>query len=384
MGSRISQTAQGLVPASFSRHSIGPIDVYGFVLVAATALLTALLLKGVDLLSRAVFAPLARRTKLVADDRLCELIHRVLRGVVLFGGWFLILSFANLPAFPVDWRTGGWRIYMTCVLVWAGVLVYRALELSLTSIGSRKRRASGRSLLDRSFITLLQNLLRFLVFALVVVTVIQGWGYNAATLLAGIGLGGLAVAFAAQDTIANFFGSLILYTDRPYRIGDWIRISDVDGYVEQIGLRSTRVRQLDKTVAIIPNKLVASERIINLSASIGRRIMFRATFTKDQPVDRIRAAVMEIRELLETFSDRVTNVRTAHVDNIDELNGSIQVIAYSRSIAGNDWREVRQDIILGTLEILAKHGVKSGISEFTANYGSDAAPTQAPVRTSAE
>jgi len=375
LGTALEQRGQDLTPQWLNAQLRG-INIADALLIAASILLTVLLLRLAGLLAKLVLAPLARRTPKASDDELYALGHRLLRGLALFGGWFLIIAFLNLPSSPIDWRSGAWRVYMTCILVWAGLLLYRLLFVFLGAVGTRQR--AGHSLLDRSMVALLQNVLRFLVFALVAISIIQGWGYNAGTLLAGIGLGGLAVAFAAQDTIANFFGSLILYTDRPYKLGDWIQIGDVDGYVEHISLRSTRVRQFDGNLVIMPNKVVTSEEITNLGQASGRKLMFRASFSTDQPVERLRAAVVDVRALMDSMDEQLTPKRYAHIEDLADTSGTIQVIAYSRTLVVREWFTVRQELILGVLEILARHGVKTGISEFTALYGSDAPPTQAP------
>src|SRR5690606_30681737 len=119
----------------------------------------------------------------------------------------------------------------------------------------------------------------------------EAWGYNATTLLAGVGLGGLAVAFAAQDTISNVFGSIIIYSDRPFKVGDWVKIGTVEGDVEEIGIRSTRIRKFDKTVVLVPNKRLTNEEILNFTQMTARRLTQTIFLDKTNPPDKIEKAL---------------------------------------------------------------------------------------------
>src|SRR6185503_18333546 len=101
----------------------------------------------------------------------------------------------------------------------------------------------------------------FVVFG--VLMVVQSLGYDVKALLAGLGIGGLAFALAAQDTLANVFGSVVVAVDQPFKIGEVVRIGAFVGGVEDIGLRSTKLRSVDKSLVVIPNKTVASETITN-------------------------------------------------------------------------------------------------------------------------
>ncbi len=132
--------------------------------------------------------------------------------------------------------------------------------------------AKTESELDDSLVPLVSKTLRILIVLFAVLTVIQDLGVNVFSLLAGIGIGGLAIALAAKDTAANFFGSLMILFDQPFKIGDWIKIDDLEGTVEEIGFRSTRVRTFYDSQIIIPNAKIANSDIDNL----GRR-QFRRT-----------------------------------------------------------------------------------------------------------
>jgi len=128
--------------------------------------------------------------------------------------------------------------------------------------------------------------------------IVQSLGYNVSTILQGLGIGGLAFALAAQDTIANLFGSLVVAIDQPFKIGETVKIGTHTGTVEDIGLRSTKIRLIDKSLVVMPNKLVSSEAIVNLSRSTQRRVEQVIGLTYDTTPDQLAVIVEDIREIL--------------------------------------------------------------------------------------
>jgi MscS family membrane protein len=117
--------------------------------------------------------------------------------------------------------------------------------------------------------------------------------------LTTLGIGGLAFALAAQDTIANVFGSVVVATDQPFKVGETVQIGANIGVVEDIGLRSTRIRTTAKSLLVIPNKTVAGETITNLSRFTGRRVEFTVGLTYATTADQMEAIVGDIRKLLQ-------------------------------------------------------------------------------------
>ena len=131
-----------------------------------------------------------------------------------------------------------------------------------------------------------------------VLMVVQSLGFDVKALLAGLGIGGLAFALAAQDTIANLFGSIVVAIDQPFKLGEVIKIQGNIGMVEDIGLRSTKLRLLDKSLIVMPNKMVAAESIINLSRFTGRRVEQVIGLTYDTTAQQMEEVVAEFRRLI--------------------------------------------------------------------------------------
>jgi len=176
-------------------------------------------------------------------------------------------------------------------------IVYLAVEAFGRVLGDRVK--STENTLDDQLAPFVTKTLKALVLILGGLIVIQNFGINVVSLLAGLGLGGLALALAAQDTAANIFGSITIIADRPFQVGDHIKFnSGVEGIVEDVGFRSTRIRTPYKSLVTIPNSIVAKENVENLSARAGRRIRHTVGFTYDTPVEKIQTFIKHVNQFI--------------------------------------------------------------------------------------
>ncbi|RME36728.1 MAG: hypothetical protein D6788_10975, partial [Planctomycetota bacterium] len=151
---------------------------------------------------------------------------------------------------------------------------------------------------DDVLIPMLRKILRIFVVVVGLLMIAEWMDYEWKTIFAALGIGGVALAFAAQDTIGNFFGSVTVLFDRPFGIGDWIRIGDVEGTVEHVGFRSTRVRTFYHSLVTIPNSKMVNTQVDNFGARRYRRTKVMLSVTYDTPPEKIEAFCEGIRELI--------------------------------------------------------------------------------------
>ena len=157
-----------------------------------------------------------------------------------------------------------------------------------------------KSKLDDMLVPLVRKSLRITIVFLALLQIATSLSDKPVTsLLAGLGVGGLAVALAAQDTIKNFFGSLIILADKPFELGDRIVVEGHDGPVEEIGFRSTRIRTLEGHLVTVPNSNMANKTILNISRRPYIRRLFHITITYDTPLEKVQRAVEIIKNILE-------------------------------------------------------------------------------------
>ncbi len=147
--------------------------------------------------------------------------------------------------------------------------------------------AKTKTDLDDHMLPIIRKLINFVIIAIVAIMVIDRLGYNVGSLLAGLGLGGLAFALAAQDLVGNLFGGVAILIDKPFKLGERIKINEVDGFVREIGLRTTRVETFGGTMVVMPNSKVVNSDLENVTAEKQRRMVFTIGVEYDTPVKKL-------------------------------------------------------------------------------------------------
>jgi MscS family membrane protein len=191
------------------------------------------------------------------------------------------------------------------------------------------------SRLDDQLIPMLRQASRVLVLVLGTLLIFDDLGVDVWKLVAGVGIGGLAFALAAQDTVANVFGSINIFVDKPFQIGDWIKVGEVEGTVEEVGFRSTRVRTFYNSLVTIPNSKITNANVDNLGVRPRRRVKLTVGLTYDTPPDKVQAYVEGVRAILAAhpFVQRTYEV---HFYN---LGGSaLEILVYYHVVVAN-WSE---------------------------------------------
>ena len=238
------------------------------------------------------------KTKSQVDDQLLEALKPPLSVFVTTLGLYLGLRCLVLPATMSVVITSMYRIAVIMIIGWGLNRVVSALTPWIQTFMAR-----GDAPLDTYLAPMVLRFVRIVIFGLIVMLVLQELGVNVAGIIAGLGVGGLAFALAARDTLANWFGAIMIYTDRPFSVGHWIKTSQLEGVVEEIGFRSTRIRTFAQTVVSIPNRLLADEVIENFSKMPKRRISFKIGVTYDTTPAMLEESIERIRDILRDHPD---------------------------------------------------------------------------------
>jgi len=215
-----------------------------------------------------------------------------------------------------------------------------------------------RKPVDRTTAAAVGKLLRAVVILTSVVIVMQYLGVNMSGILAVGGVGGIAIGFAAQDLLANFFGALMIYLDRPFKIGDWIRSPDreIEGTVENIGWRITTIRTFDKRPIYVPNSVFSSVTVENPSRMSNRRI-YETFGVRYADMHLVADIVADVRAMLEGHVEIDTN-QTLIVNLVSYGDSTVNFFVYTFTKT-TDWvryHEIKQDIMLQIADIITKHG----------------------------
>ncbi len=216
--------------------------------------------------------------------------------ILVFGGTWGAVSILPLPSDPYDiYRLvhALFRSSMILLAIWLGVAVTNSLFKELMV-----RALETQTPLDEQLLPLIRSSIQIFLIVIGGVTVLQELGYSVSSLIAGLGLGGAAFALASRDTLSNLFGSLVIFIDRPFMVGDWIEIGDIEGTVEEVGLRVTRIRTFANSLITLPNSMLTTQPINNWSRMKKRRIRMTIGLTYDSSPDQVDKAVEAIRKVI--------------------------------------------------------------------------------------
>ncbi|MCS6979627.1 MAG: mechanosensitive ion channel family protein [Flavobacteriales bacterium] len=258
-------------------------------MVLASALFAGLLYRILDFFMHQI----ARRTATRLDDLILDQIRRpAILAIVLTGLWFALerLHFTD----TIDRRIHKLFVILTAVnLTWAASRIISALIRELLLPYAQKE----NNALDAQRIKLLQQVTILLVWAVGLITGLHNAGFDVAAFIAGLGIGGIAIALAAQDTVKNMLGGLILFLDKPFRIGDRIVIEGFDGNVQDIGLRSTRIKTLEGRIVTIPNAHFSEKPIENITTGPAFRVVTDLGLVYSTPYEKIQEALNILNQL---------------------------------------------------------------------------------------
>jgi MscS family membrane protein len=180
---------------------------------------------------------------------------------------------------------------------------------------------------------------------------------NVATIIAGLGIGGIAIALAAQDTLQNLLGSFTIFADKPFVVGDLVRIDKYEGTIEKVGFRSTLMRTLDKTLVVIPNKKMVDSPLENLSLRNLRRMKFNVALKYDTPAAKMLKISKEIEEYVNKH-EATSNDTLATFDSFGDSALNLQVLYFIQIVDYNDYMKIREEINYGIMDIVSRNGAE--------------------------
>ncbi len=218
------------------------------------------------------------------------------------------------------------------------------------------RQITGLTIPDR-LLPFLTTVVKYVIIALGAIFILQELDFDVAALIASLGVVGIGISLASQDTVGNLFGFAAIVSDDPFKVGDFIRTPDVTGIVEQVGMRSTRIRQLDQVLVTVPNNLLTNAVVMNLTRLEKRRFDVTLTFTYSTTSEQLRAVVEAIRELLLKTDDVDPESVIAHFVDFSSSSLDVRIIC---QILLADWREytaLKEKLLLEIMSIVEDLGI---------------------------
>jgi MscS family membrane protein len=288
----------------------------------------------------------------------------------LLAGTLLHQVFVVYLRMPLLLRHYYFEITSTALILSAVWIVWRVVRWSLYRV---RIRALAHGLAGTGSLMLLgERILKAAIFVLGALAVLGNLGFNMSTALAGLGIGGLAIGFGAQKTIENLFGGVSVLADEVFRVGDVCRFGDRTGVVEDIGLRSTRIRTDERTLLAIPNGTVATINLENLSRR--DKILFKTSLNlrSETKADHLRFILSEVRRLLYSHPKVESNTVRVRLTDVAGAAPTVEIFAYVLTQDFNEFAAVREDVLLRIMDIVDNSGSGLALPAQTLYIGRDA------------
>ena len=241
---------------------------------------------------------------------------------------------------------------MVYTLFWAILSVVEALRGAIYSITGK-----FSSDLSKEMGNFIIAIVKILITGVGLGAMLQVWGINVTALVASLGIGGLAFALAAKDTAANLFGSFSLLADKSIRIGEWIKVNGVEGTVETIGMRTTKIRSFQKSLITVPNHIVANNPIENFSRRGIRRIKMHIGLTYDTSSEQITKIMADIKAMLQNHEGiSQSDSLMVNFDTFGDSSLNIFIYTFTKTANWAKYLEIREDVNLQIMKIVEENG----------------------------
>lgn len=360
---KFSSQTVAQIPALYDRFGYGPlggvlppfffeIEFLGlelWQLIGLPCVLVAAYLVGLFVVSIVLF--FMRRIPSEVVRRAADLAGGPLRLIVTVGIFSLGRQLLNLSLFVSSVVSAIEQALVIIAVTWAFMRLLDVLAHMLMERLIERGQANVTPLLPPG-----KRVAQILLVAIAVIVMLDNFGFNVTTLIAGLGVGGIAVALAAQKSIENLFGGLTLYGDRPVAVGDFCRFGDRVGTVEEIGLRSTRIRTLDRTVVTVPNAEFANLHLENFAKR--DKFWYHPTLglRYETTPEQLRAILVAIREMLYAHPNVDPDPARVRFTQFNAYSLDLEVFAYVRAGDFSQYLGVAEDLNLRIMDIVSEHG----------------------------
>jgi len=299
---------------------------------------------------------MVRKTKTDLDDQVLAAIGKPLEFAFVVVGLYVAGQFVALSDTLAHILGQMVRSMIAVTLFWA---IFRVID-PLSSLFDRAIGLFGSESMHETIKGFFVKVTKAIVVCLGIAAVFQEWGFNIAAVLGSLGLVGMAVALGAQDFIKNMFAGLTIFLDRMFEKGNWIKTSEVEGNVEEIGFRATKIRQFDKALVTIPNSKLASEALINFSRMTQRRIYWNIGVEYRTTKEQLAGIIQDIREYLQNQPDLETDPTLTktfvYLNTFGASSVDILLYCFTKTTDWGEWLAIKEQLAYKIKGIVEGHG----------------------------
>ncbi len=289
---------------------------------------------------------LTEKTKTKIDDIIVDMIEEpIVLALAIFGMWYGL----HRLDFPENWYLFMGKIYHILIAINITWLIARLVDAIIQEyiVPLTEKTESN---LDDQIIPIVRKGLRSVIWVLGIIVALNNAGYDVGALIAGLGIGGLALAMAAKDSVANIFGGIMIFTDKPFKVGDRIKINGFDGTITEVGIRTSRMRTLEGRLVTIPNSLFTGDMVENVTAEPSRKVILNLGLTYDMKAEQMEKGIELLKEIAKA-NESVNDDYLVSFNAFGDFSLGILFIYYIK--AGRDNLDTQTAI---NLEILKQFG----------------------------
>ena len=297
-----------------------------------------------------VIKKITAKTKTKLDDLLIDKLEEPIIFSIIIGGYWWAINFLHTDP---EWYNFLSRIGFFALIIDLTWLISRTFDAIVEEYIVPLTEKS-ESNFDDQILPIIRKGIRTVIWIMGIVVGLDNLGIDITAAIAGLGIGGLALALAAQDMVKNIFGGIMIFLDKPFKVGDRIQISGYDGSVEEVGLRSTRVRTLDGRILTLPNHVFSDNSVINVSSEPNRKVVMNFGLTYDTSPENIQKGMDIIREIAVKNAERVEDDFALAFNSFGDF--SLGILFVYRIKSGADILQTQTDM---NMEILNRFNAEN-------------------------
>lgn len=293
---------------------------------------------------------LAKKTKTRLDDLLVAMIHRVSPPFYFLFSLYFAVRTLQIPTnytLIIDWLFVALVSYQIIQILVIGV------DFTVQNMLCKENKCITE---NKTLINLIANFFKAILWGIAIIILLSKAGINVSSLVAGLGIGGIAIALAIQNILGDMFGSISLITDKPFVIGDFIIIGNDMGVVKKIGMKTTRIQTLQGEELVVPNKDLISSRIQNFKKMQERRIQFSFGVTYDTKTEKLKKIPEIVKKIVASASN--TRFDRAHFKSFGDFSLNFEVVYYLKTGDYNKYMDIQQKINFDIREVFEKEKIE--------------------------
>ncbi len=291
------------------------------------------------------------KTRTDFDDLLIKIIATIGWPFYLVLSLYLALQFVSPPDFIQ--KALHWAVVIT-LTYYAMRAIQRIIDYTFHKIIEKRQQEEKVS--DTTVIDLLGKILKISLWVVALILVLSNLGYNISTLIAGLGIGGVAIAFALQNILGDIFAAFSIYFDKPFQIGDFILVGEDLGVVRKIGIKTTRIQTLHGEELVVSNKELTETRVHNFKKMERRRIAFSFGVIYETPTEKLKKIPQIIKEIITKVE--LADIDRVHFKRFGDFSLDFEVVYYLNTNDYNKYMDTQQEINLAIKERFEKEGIE--------------------------